>query len=127
MNNLAEILVFAGGFFNLAFALFHLLFWRLFDWKKDLTSLIFVNRAVMQILNLCLTFMFLVIAYVSFFHRQELMNTDMGITLLIALSLFWFFRMILQIIFFGVKNTVSIIFTLIFCIGGILYLFPVLL
>jgi hypothetical protein len=127
MNNLAELSVLAGGFFNLAFAVFHLFFRRLFEWKKDLASLTFVNRAVMQILNLCLTFMFIVIAYVSFLHRQELMNTDMGMTLLIAFSLFWFFRMILQIIFFGLKNTLSLIFTLIFLIGGTLYLFPVLL
>ncbi|MBI5463975.1 MAG: hypothetical protein HY966_03345 [Ignavibacteriales bacterium] len=126
MKDLTETMIIVGGFFNLAFAIFHLMFWQLFRWKEDLVSLTFINRSVMQILNLCLTFVFLVMAYVSFVHRSELIQTSLGQTILAAFSLFWFLRMVEQMIFFGVKNKVSVAFTLVFLLGSVIYLVPVL-
>lgn len=70
MNDLSEGMILLGGFYNLGFAIFHLMFWRLFRWKRDLSSLTFINRSVMQILNLCLTFVFLLMAYISFFNTS---------------------------------------------------------
>ncbi len=87
MNDAAQVSLVAGGIFNLGFAVFHLLFWRLFDWKKDLASLTALNRSVMQILNLCLTFLLLVMGYISLFLRRELLSTELGKTLLIAMAL----------------------------------------
>jgi hypothetical protein len=126
MNNLAETIILIGGIFNLGFAVFHLIFWRLFRWKEDLASLTSINRSVMQILNLCLIFVFLVIAYISIFFSSAMISTSLGKTLLIAFSLFWFQRMIEQIIFFGIKNKVSLVFTLVFLVGSIIYALPVL-
>jgi len=53
-------LIFAGGIFNLLFAVFHLFFWKLFNWKYELKSISFVNRNIMQVLNLCLAFVFVI-------------------------------------------------------------------
>jgi len=119
-------MIFVGGVFNLGFAVYHTMFWRLFRWREDLASLRRINRSVMQVLNLCLTFVFLVMAYVSFFHTSELIQTSLGETLLIAFSLFWFLRMIEQVVFFGIKNKMSVAFTLIFLLGSVIYLLPVL-
>ena len=119
-------LLIIGGIFHFGFAVFHLFFWRLFNWKKDLTRLTFVNRAVMQILNLCLTFVFLVVGYISIFYSNELLTTNLGKVILVAISAFWFFRTIEQIIFFGVKEIRSNILTIIFIVGFIIYLTPVL-
>lgn len=124
MNNFCKIMIFIGGVFNLGFVIFHILFWRLFHWKKDLASLSFINRSVMQILNLCLTFVFLFMAYVSFFHCFDLIQTSLGRTLLFSISLFWFLRAIEQVVFFGIKNKVSIFLTLIFLLGSVIYLVP---
>lgn len=126
MNNLAETMIFTGGLFNLGFAIFHLMFWRLFHWKEDLASLTFINRSVMQILNLCLIFLFLMMAYISFFHHSEMISTQLGAALLVAFSLFWFLRMIEQVAFFGIKDRMSLGFTLIFLVGSGLYLLPIL-
>ncbi len=126
MNILSETLLFVGGIFDLGFVVFHLMFWRLFRWKQDLALLTAINRSVMQILNLCLTFIFLVMAYVSFFHIPELISTNLGKTLLVAFSTFWFLRMIEQVVFFGVKNRVSLALTLIFLVGSVIYLVPAL-
>jgi hypothetical protein len=124
MNNLAEISLFAGGIYNLAFAIFHMFFWKLFDWKKDLVSLTPVNRSVVQILNLCLTFMILVMSYVSLFLSREMLTTNLGQKLMLAFALFWFLRMLEQIFVFEVKNKLSVVFTLIFLLGSILYTIP---
>ncbi len=126
MNDVAQVSLVAGGIFNLGFAVFHLLFWRLFDWKKDLASLTALNRSVMQILNLCLTFLLLVMGYISLFLRRELLSTELGKTLLIAMALFWFLRMLEQIFVFEVRNRLSSAFTLLFFLGSILYILPVL-
>jgi hypothetical protein len=124
MNDLSEVMILLGGFYNLGFAIFHLLFWRLFRWKRDLSSLTFINRSVTQILNLCLTFVFLLMAYISFFNTSELIQTNLGKTLLVGFSLFWFLRMIEQIIFFGIRNLISIALTLVFLFGCVIYLIP---
>ena len=126
MNNLAEISLFAGGLFNLGFTIFHLFFWRLFDWKKDLAHLTPVNRSVMQILNLCLTFMIFLMAYLSLFLPQEMLTTRLGSILLIAFALFWFLRMLEQIFVFEVKSRLSLFFTLIFLVGSLFYVVPAL-
>jgi len=124
MNDLSDMMVLIGGFYNLGFAIFHLMFWQLFQWEKDLSKLTFVNRSVMQILNLCLTFIFLVMAYISFFYVSELRQTHLGKTLLIGFSLFWLLRMIEQIIFFGIRNSISIVLTIVFLFGSVIYLIP---
>lgn len=92
--------------------------------EKDLASLTFINKAVMQVLNLSLTFVFLIFAYISIFHTQELLSTNLGNTLLLLISIFWFLRAIEQIIFFGLKNKTSIIFFVFFLLGSIIYLYP---
>lgn len=120
-----NLLLTLGGIYSLGFAVFHLFFWKIFHWKEDLASLTYVNRAVMQILNLCLSFIFLVMAYVSFLFPRDLTTTGLGRTLLISFSLFWFLRTIEQILFFGLKHKTSLVLTFIFLIGSALYLLPV--
>ena len=114
------------GIYNLGFAIFHTLFWKVFHWKEDLASLTHVNRAVMQILNLRLTYVFLVMSYVSFVFQPELTGAKLGQALLIAFSIFWFIRAVEQIVFFGLKHKVSNGLTALFFIGGVLHLLPLL-
>jgi len=52
-------LLIAGSIYNLLFAIFHILFWKIFR-KTQLNKLDFLNRGIMQVLNLCLTFCFLI-------------------------------------------------------------------
>ncbi len=122
--NLSATFLFAGGIFHLALAVFHLFFWRIFHWKEDLASLTRVNRAIVQILNLCLTFVFFAAAYISFFHAAELLSAPLGRTILASIALFWILRLILQVVFFGARHRLSILFIVIFLIGIVLYLIP---
>ncbi|NIS38994.1 hypothetical protein GWN91_07695, partial [Candidatus Saccharibacteria bacterium] len=97
---MAEILIKVGGVFSLAFAIFHALFWRIFNWKNDLRSLTWMNRSIMQVLNLCLMFAFIIFAYVSLFHTYEMLSMPLGKTLLVLIALFWLARAIEQVVFF---------------------------
>ena len=54
------------GFYNLLFALFHLLFWRLFKWKEEVHKLSFANRGIIQILNIQIVYYFVAVAIVCF-------------------------------------------------------------
>jgi len=121
-----KTLIYIGGIYHIAFALFHLLFWRLFDWNNDLKALSLINRNVMQIMNLRLIFVFLVFAYVSFFHANELLTTKIGKVLLFAIALFWFLRAVEQRVFFGLKTNLSIAFFVIFLFGSAIYFYPAL-
>jgi hypothetical protein len=119
-------LLIIGGFFNLGFAIFHLFFWRLFNWKKDLASLSFINRPVMQILNLCLTFVFIVVAYISIFYSSDLVSTSLGRVIICSISIFWLIRFGEQLFFFGLKGKISVILSIMFIAGFVIYLIPVL-
>lgn len=122
MNSLT--ILFAGGVFHVAIGIFHLFFWHIFHWKEDLASLTRINRAVMQILNICLTFLFFAIAYTSFAHAEELISTSLGRTIVASIALFWILRLILQFAFFGEWHRISNLLVVIFTIGASLYLIP---
>ena len=85
------------------------------------------DRSLIQILNLCLSVVFLVVAYLSLVERHELIETNLGRTILLMVAIFWFLRMIQQAIFFTSFNrylsALLLIGSLILCL---LYLFPVL-
>ncbi len=120
-----ETLLFIGGLYNLVFAIFHILFWKIFRWKKSLRRLLPQDRAIMQVLNIRLIYIFFVFAYISIFHQEGLISTQLGNVIIIVISLFWFMRAIEQIIFFGLKNLVSIVFMIIMLIGAAIYIIPI--
>lgn len=119
-----ETLILAGGLYHIAFAIFHMFFWRLFKWKESLSSLSFINRNVMQILNLCLTFVFLIFAYLSLVHTKELLSSDLGHAVLILICVFWVLRAIEQVVFFSLKDKISKILFFIFIVGAVIYGIP---
>lgn len=119
-------LLFLSGFYCIGFALFHLLFWRIFRWKSDLERIMPINKAIMQVLNLQLTFVFLFFAVAIFLFNDELINTASGKFIIGSMSVFWFFRAVNQILFFDKKNFISLIIFFVFIIGGLLFLVSIL-
>ena len=121
-----ETLIKAGGLYNLILVVFHLLFWRLFNWKDDLRSLSLNNRAIMQVVNLSLTLVFILFAYVSLAQVDALLTTPLGKSLLVFMALFWLARCVMQIVFFRLAHWASIAFLAFFFAGGVLYGIPAL-
>jgi len=114
----SELWVTAGGLFAAAFAVFHLFFWKLFRWNTDLAKLTSLNRAIVQVLNLSLTFVFVIFAYLAFAHSAEVLSTALGRALLFSIAALWYLRAIEQIVFFGLRSRLSMMFFVIFLLGG---------
>jgi len=119
-----EALIKAGGIYNIILVVFHLLFWRIFHWKEDLQSLSFLNRAILPVVNLSLTFVFVIFAYISLVHTIELLSTPLGNSLLIFISLLWSARAIMQIIYFKLDHWTSFAFLFFFLAGTVIYGIP---
>ena len=119
-----ELLIKIGGLYNICLIIFHLLFWRIFNWKHDLRSLTFLNRATMQVLNISLTVIFVFFSYISFIHTTDLVKTNLGNSVLVFMAVFWILRSIQQIVFYKLKHWVSYAFLLFFLVGAVLYGVP---
>ena len=109
-----ETLIIAGGFYTIGLIVFHLLFWRIFDWEQDLKRISFLNRATMQVLNISLTFAFIIFSYISLTHTNELLTTSLGHSLLVLMALFWLARSVQQILFYKLRHRASWAFLLLF-------------
>jgi len=119
-----KLVIYICGFYCLAFALFHIGFWKIFKWNGDLKKLFFANRGIMQILNVQIIYFFLFVALICIAFPAELLNTELGNVFLLGCSLFWLIRTIQQFIFFKANYVIHIL-TVIFIIGTILFALPV--
>lgn len=122
-----RMIIFACGLHSVALAVFHLFFWKIFDWKNDLKHLSFANRAIVQILNTRLIYFFIFIAFLCFVYPHELANTNLGKAIFAGISLFWLGRTIEQFIFLKKHNAFIHILTLVFILGAILFALPLIL
>ena len=120
-----KTMIILAGIYNIFLAIFHVLFWKigLINWQKELPAMSRVNRGIIQIMNLCLIFLFMFMAFTCLFHNTGLLDSSLGITVLSGFSLFWIFRLIEQFVFFGSR---SCLFIVIFTAGSLLHLIPLL-
>lgn len=117
--------IYVCGIYSLAFALFHIGFWKIFNWKRELKKISFANSGIMQILNVQITYYFIFVAFICFIFPNELLTTQFGNLFLAGTSLFWLIRTIQQFIFLSANNYKIHILTFIFFVGTILFALPV--
>lgn len=111
--------LYAAAAFNLALAVFHLGFWRIFRWSEELPKLHAANRGVMQVLNIMLTFVFLMLTAVLVLHAGEVAGSRLGRSLLAGMMVFWIVRAILQPIFWPtLPKATNGAFVFLFVIGA---------
>ena len=120
-----ESLIIAGGIYTIILIIFHVMFWRIFKWPETLNSLNYINKATIQVLNISITFIFFIIAYISLVHTHELLTTQLGKSLLVLISCLWLFRATQQVAFYKLKHKASIGLTFYFLTGAFLYGLPV--
>ena len=111
----------ASGGLDLAFALFHLAFWRLFDWPDRLLPAGRLNAAITQTLNAMLAFVFG--AYGAGLIWQSLgASAGAGSWLLpLAGAAFWTLRFGLQIVWFDLRPVASRAIAAIFALAAVLH------
>lgn len=115
----AQAWLYAAAGYNVALALFHFAFWRIFRWREELAKLHAVNRGVMQVLNLMLAFALLLFAGLQLLRADEMTGTALGRTLQGALVFFWIVRAGLQPVFWpSVPRATNIAFVTLFLLGA---------
>jgi hypothetical protein len=111
-------LVVIAGIFNLAFAVFHMTFWRLFQWPASLGSMGHTNRGILYALNMAVTAFFILAGILLLTYSSDVQTTGLGLALLWGLALFWLVRAALQPPVFGLKRPLSIVLFLVFLLGA---------
>lgn len=114
-------LLFACGAHSAAFALFHLGFWRLFDWPRTLQSTTPPNRAVLQIANAQLVWVFGAVALLCLAMPVELADTSLGRVVLGGMAGFWWLRLVLQFVWLRLHHPVVHVLSVTFAIGAMLF------
>ncbi len=104
---------------DLGFAVFHLMFWRLFSWPEGLGASAKVNSAITQTLNWMLIYVFTVYGtLLIWLAPSELAGSS---PLAGAGAGFWVLRFVLQPCLFPMRNWQSITITAVFAVTSILH------
>lgn len=114
----------ACALFCFGFAIFHALFWKIFDWPRELEKVSSPMRATVQILNLRLIYVFLAVGVICLAYPLEMRTTPVGRALLIGMSCFWWGRLVEQFIFLRSNHKSVHVLSGVFFIGAILFLIP---
>jgi hypothetical protein len=120
-----KTILFICGIYSLAFAIFHMGFWKIFNWNNDLKKLSFANKGIMQILNGQIIYYFLFVALICFVFPDELFSTTLGNVFLLGCSFFWLIRAIQQFVFLRANHYIIHILTILFIVGIVLFALPV--
>ena len=111
---------------SFGFALFHLGFWRLFGWPRTLENTTGPNRAIVQIANLQLVWVFLMAGTLCLLFPAELVATPLGRAFLMGMAGFWVLRLIGQFIWLRINHPMVHVLTVLFALGAILFALPLL-
>jgi hypothetical protein len=104
---MAETFIVVNGILWIGFALFHAMFWKIFDWKNELPRLSPPNRMIVQASNVILIYIFIVLGIVYVAYAGEISTSALGHVLLLAALGFWVLRTVLQFVFGSVKSRAS--------------------
>lgn len=91
-----------GGILNFLFALFHISFPWLFSWSEDLQTITHVNQAILYTFHAVMVLVLVVFAYLSLFHRDELLSTHLGRIVLFMIGAVWLVRSLAEILYFQI-------------------------
>lgn len=116
--------IYTGGLLHLGWAVFHLLFPRLFKWGINLASLDLVNNGIMRIMNYCLTYYFLAVAFLSIYWAPELVDSYLGRQVLGLIAGFWLLRLGLQFSYFKASHPLSLVLGFLSLLSAAAYAFP---
>ena len=109
---------------SIGFALFHLGFWRLFGWPRTLQATTLPNRAIVQIANVQLVWVFAGVGLLCLLFPGELADTPLGRALLGGMAAFWLIRLAGQFIWLRVHHPLVHALSVVFALGAALFAWP---
>ena len=111
---------------SFGFALFHLGFWKLFGWPRTLRDTTLPNRAIVQIANVQLVWVFACVGVACLRYPAELTGTPLGRALLVGMSLFWLIRLAGQFVWLRIDHRMVHALSALFALGAVLFALPLL-
>ena len=87
------------GILLILIALIHFVFPAYFRWKEELGSLSVVNRQMMYVHSFFIAFVVFLIGLLCLTSTNELLSTNFGKRISLAIGIFWTARLVVQ--FFG--------------------------
>ena len=114
-------MIILGGILHVLIGVFHLYFEKLFGYNSEIKQLSFINQRIALFLNIILTSFLFGIGILSISFHGEFTSTQLGIYLSFLLAAVWFFRAILQVMYFPLNNLRSFILLIIFILISICY------
>lgn len=114
------------GVHSFGFAAFHVAFWALFRWPKTLASTTLANRAILQIANVQLIWVFLCVGGLCLRFPDALIDTALGRAVMLGMSGFWIVRLIQQFVFLRVHHPLVHALSVLFALGAALFAWPIL-
>jgi hypothetical protein len=116
LTNAGTLVLWAAAAYNIGFAIFHLLFWRLFRWPDSLHSSGKLNTAITQTLNIMLIYCFAL--YGATLIWAAMASITLPHLVLIAGAGFWLFRAALQPLLFSMRTGPSVCMAVVFLAGA---------
>ena len=110
---------------SFGFALFHLGFWRLFGWPGTLAGTTRANRAILQIANLQLVWVFAAVGLLCLLYPAELASTALGRAVLSGMCAFWLLRLATQFIWLRIHHPLAHVLSVLFACGAALFAWPI--
>jgi hypothetical protein len=77
-------------------AITHIIFPRYFDWKNELKTLSLINKEMMYVHTFFVALIVLLMGILCLTSAQDLIETHLGRTISLGLSVFWFCRLCIQ-------------------------------
>ena len=121
----AVLLLMCAGH-SFAFAAFHLAFWKLFRWRETLPRMTPADRAILQIANLRLVYLFLGVGALCLAFPAELAGSPLGRAVLLGMAGFWLGRLLEQFVFLRVNRPLVHLLSAAFALGIVLFAWPAL-
>ncbi len=121
-----NILLIIGAAVHLFFALVHVSLWQAIGAPGPFSGLDQDGRATVLTLNMAVAVCCLIFAYLSLFHRGELLSTRLGTGVLATIGVFWIMRGVAQAIFYEASGPFAAIGVGIWWLISLLYFVPML-
>ena len=120
-----KIIFYSVGAINVMLGVFHIFFWKLFNWAEELSKISRENRGILQIANIILIFIIFYFAVMSFIMAKHRKIDIYAKSILICASGFYLIRLVTGYMFFG-SSIAELIISIICALVIIGYIFVLL-
>jgi len=96
-----KVLLYVGAFINILFAMLHLAFWEMFNWKEELRLVSNETSGVLQILTIASIYMLVFFAGIIFFIAVKNKSDIISNAMLLFISGYFLIRIITGYFYFG--------------------------